>query len=60
MRIGIFDSGIGGEAIARDLARAFSDSTIMTVNDRKNVPYGSRKAKEIIRLTNTAIQPLIS
>ena len=59
MRIGIFDSGIGGEAIARDLARAFSDSTIMTVNDRKNVPYGSRKAKEIIRLTNTAIQPLL-
>jgi len=59
MRIGIFDSGIGGEAIARDLARAFSDSTIMTVNDRKNVPYGSRKAEEIIRLTNTAIQPLL-
>lgn len=60
MRIGVFDSGVGGEAVARDLALAFSDSTIVTVNDRKNVPYGSRPAEEIIRLTDAALQPLLT
>lgn len=59
MRIGIFDSGIGGEAIARDIALAFADATIVTVNDKDNVPYGNRPAEEIIRLTHSAVQPLL-
>lgn len=59
MRIGIFDSGVGGEAVARDLAIAFANADIMTVNDRKHVPYGNRPAEEIIRLMDAAIQPLL-
>lgn len=59
MRIGVFDSGIGGEAIARDIKLAFPDAKIVTVNDRRNVPYGNRTAEDIIRLTNSALQPLL-
>ncbi len=59
MHIGVFDSGIGGEAVASDIAAAFPDAKISTVNDSEHVPYGTRESEEIINLTNTAIQPLL-
>lgn len=60
MRIGVFDSGIGGEAVAANLAAAFKDATILTANDREHVPYGVRPNDEIISLTDTALQPLLT
>lgn len=60
MKLGVFDSGIGGEAIAISLRMAFPDSEIIVVNDRQNVPYGSKSPEQIITLTDTAIQPLLT
>jgi glutamate racemase len=59
MKIGIFDSGIGGEAVAKQLSSLIPDAEILSVNDRAHVPYGSRPAEEIISLTTAAIQPLL-
>jgi glutamate racemase len=59
MKLGIFDSGIGGEAIASSLKKSFPDFDIQTVNDKHNVPYGSKTAEQVIQLTDTAIQPLL-
>ncbi len=59
MRIGIFDSGRGGEFVANDLRELLPDYTYMVVNDREHVPYGSRSSEEIVTLTDAAIQPLI-
>lgn len=59
MRIGIFDSGIGGKAIAVTLHKLLPSSEIISVDDHKNMPYGNRNTNEIIELTNNAIQPLI-
>lgn len=58
MRIGVFDSGIGGEAVAANLRHEFPDADIMTVSDREHVPYGNRSPEEIIELTDSAIAPL--
>jgi len=58
MKIGVFDSGIGGEAVAHQLESLIPDAEVITVNDHEHVPYGSRPAEEIIELTDTAIQPL--
>lgn len=60
MRLGVFDSGIGGEAIAASLRSAFPEAEIVTVNDHAHMPYGSRSAEEIIDLTDAAIKPLLS
>lgn len=60
MTLGVFDSGIGGEAVARSLAEAFPDAAIVTVNDRRHVPYGDRTAEDITALTDAAIQPLLT
>ena len=60
MKIGVFDSGIGGKAVALSLQRAFPEAALHVVDDHKNVPYGSKSAEEIIMLTDAAIQPLLN
>lgn len=59
MRLGIFDSGIGGEAIARPLKTAFPTADILIVNDRKNLPYGNKSPDEVRVLTDQSIRPLL-
>jgi len=59
MKIGVFDSGIGGKAIADRLQADYPNSEVMYVDDSKNVPYGSRTQDDIVRLTDAAIQPLL-
>lgn len=59
MKLGIFDSGIGGRAVAESLRRAFPHAEIRVVDDKPNIPYGDKSGTEVINLTNTAIQPLI-
>lgn len=59
MKICVFDSGIGGQAVANELASGIPESEIVVVNDRKNVPYGSKSKEDIVRLTKDAIQPFL-
>ncbi len=59
MKLGVFDSGVGGKAVAESLRLAFPHADIVTANDIKHVPYGSRPAAEIVSLTSTAIRPLL-
>lgn len=60
MKLGVFDSGIGGEAIATSLRRNFPEAEVVVVNDREHVPYGDRTPEDITQLTDTAIQPLLA
>jgi glutamate racemase len=59
MKIGVFDSGIGGEAVAHSLQKEFPTAEIIVVNDRKNIPYGDKTPEEVISLTDAAIQTLL-
>ena len=59
MLIGVFDSGIGGKAVAAILQRDFPTSEILYVNDEVHVPYGARSQADIAFLTDAAIQPLL-
>lgn len=60
MKIGVFDSGIGGEAIALSLGKTFPEAELIVINDSKNIPYGNKTADQVAALTDTAIQPLLS
>jgi len=59
MKIGVFDSGIGGKAIAQSIHLELPDADIFYVNDAVHVPYGNRSASEIVALTDATIQPLL-
>lgn len=60
MRIGVFDSGIGGTAVAARLRELLPHTEIMTADDSAHVPYGLRSEPEVLDLTRSAIQPLLS
>lgn len=60
MKLGVFDSGVGGKAMAASLAMAFPEAEVLVVDDHENVPYGSKTTEQIIALTDAAIQPLFN
>lgn len=59
MKLGVFDSGIGGEAVAAALQQTFQDAIIAVVNDRTHVPYGNRPPEEVRALTENTLLPLL-
>lgn len=46
--IGIFDSGVGGLTVAREICRLLPNENILYAGDTARVPYGSRKPEEIV------------
>lgn len=60
MKLGVFDSGIGGKSVVAYLEASYPDADILYVDDHTNVPYGSKTKDEIIHLTQAAIQPLLA
>lgn len=60
MKLGVFDSGIGGEAVAAALQATFPTADIIIVNDKSHVPYGDKPADQVTHLTDAAIQPLLA
>lgn len=60
MKIGVFDSGIGGAAVVEELRRLIPDAVVISANDHEHVPYGGRPRSEIMQLTRAAVQPLIA
>ncbi|PID31377.1 hypothetical protein CR983_01310 [Candidatus Saccharibacteria bacterium] len=59
MRIGIFDSGLGGRFVAAKLRRLMPEHHYTVIDDLDHAPYGTKTYDEITRLTETAIQPLL-
>lgn len=60
MKIGVFDSGIGGKSVANRLELDYPEMQVIYVSDHVHVPYGNRSSDDIIQLTNSAIQPLLA
>lgn len=59
MKLGVFDSGIGGEAVAQALRVTFPAAQLDTASDRDHVPYGDRSPDEVRNLTETALTPFL-
>ncbi len=49
MRIGVFDSGIGGLTVLRTLADALPGHDLIYLGDTARVPYGTRSPQTVIR-----------
>jgi glutamate racemase len=47
--IGIFDSGIGGLTVAREVARMLPHEALVYLGDTARLPYGSKSAETVIR-----------
>lgn len=56
--IGLFDTGHGGLTIYRALARHLPERNFMYFGDHAHVPYGSKPAADILKLTQLAVERL--
>lgn len=53
--IGIYDSGLGGLTVWREVRRALPGESLLYLGDGKNCPYGSRPRDEVARLADEAV-----
>ncbi len=57
-KIGVFDSGIGGKAVANAIGQALPDADVIFVNDSQNVPYGTKSPELLINLALPILEDL--
>lgn len=60
MAVGVFDSGIGGMTVVREIRKRFPNEKILYFGDTKRVPYGERSQEELINLSEQIVSFLIS
>jgi glutamate racemase len=46
--IGVFDSGVGGLSVWREIVRQLPYESILYLADRAHVPYGNRSSREVL------------
>lgn len=54
-RIGVFDSGVGGLTVLRELYRQLPNESILYFGDTARLPYGTRSPSEILQFVREII-----
>jgi len=57
--IGVFDSGVGGLTVFREIARALPHHSLIYLGDSARVPYGTKSAETVTRYSLQAAQHLL-
>lgn len=58
-KIGVFDSGIGGLAVAKAIQRALPDAEVLYANDRQHVPYGDKTPDQLLGFVVPILEDLV-
>ena len=58
--IGVFDSGIGGLTVVREIRKRLPEETIVYFGDSARVPYGTKSKETILRFAEEDINFLLS
>lgn len=60
MKIGVFDSGLGGINVLKELLKLYPNEEYIYVGDNKNLPYGTKTKEELLNLSSKIIEYLIN
>lgn len=58
--IGVFDSGVGGLTVAREIMRQLPDESMIYFGDTARVPYGTKSKDTVLRYSRQIINFLLS
>lgn len=58
--VGVFDSGVGGLTVAREIMRQMPEERIVYFGDTARLPYGSKSQDTVIRYSRQIIRFLMS
>ena len=59
IKIGVFDSGIGGLSVANTIKQTVSDVEVVFVNDVEHVPYGNKTPEKLLDLVSPVLDDLV-
>jgi len=59
MRVGVFDSGIGGLTVLKNLYKHYPNNDYIYYGDTLNLPYGSKTKDELNKLSNQDVEFLL-
>lgn len=59
-RIGVFDSGVGGLTVLKEIYRQLPNESVLYFGDTARVPYGTRSAAEILKFTRQTLNWMVS
>ena len=54
--IGVFDSGVGGLTVAREIMRQIPNESICYFGDTARVPYGSKSKETVTRFSRQIVR----
>lgn len=57
-KIGIFDSGVGGESVARAIKKALPQYELRLADDKEHLPYGTKIPDELFELVLPKLRQL--
>lgn len=57
--VGVFDSGVGGLTIAREIVRQLPAETIIYYGDTAHVPYGSKTVEQLVAYADAIVRFLV-
>jgi glutamate racemase len=60
MKIGVYDSGVGGITVLAELRQRFPEADYVYLGDTANLPYGTKSAAQIERLSRDCARHLKS
>jgi glutamate racemase len=60
VKIGVFDSGVGGLSVANAIAAAMPEHEVVLREDKEHVPYGNRTPEEIFGFVVPIFEALIN
>ncbi len=59
MKIGVFDSGIGGLSVVNAIKKELPELDIVFKNDKEHLPYGSKTTDQLFSLSRPVLESLV-
>ncbi len=58
--IGLFDSGIGGVTVLKEILKILPKENYIYYSDSKNNPYGDKTDEKVLKICDNIVQKLLS
>lgn len=59
MKIGVFDSGVGGLSVANAIRKALPMHEVVLREDKENLPYGTKSSEELFKLVLPILEQMV-
>lgn len=60
MKIGVFDSGVGGRSIGRAVQKGIKNAVVVVREDKANLPYGTKTPEQLLKLVTPILQGMVN